>query len=457
VKAQEAHEAIRPTNILCTPVNGIKAIKDLGPREIKMYELIWSNSLESLMSDALFSSFSSKISAFEENVFTYRSEQVAFPGWLIVANKYERQSKDYAYLMALKQGATIEYKKVDAKQTMKSLKSHHSEAHLVSLLEDNGIGRPSTYAMLIDKIQERNYVKKEDIVGAKVICRDFTLEGEYLTEASTERIIGNEKGKLVIQPLGIIVIEFLEKHFAKLFNYDYTKIMEKGLDQVASGEKVWHSLCGECYQELSILTSLLKDATKVEYKIDETNTYIISKNGPVIKCVENGVTTFKAVKKDIDLTLLENGKYKLEDVVETQSLSKDYNNLGKYKGEDLIVKKGKYGLYAIYGENRLSLSSFGNRPPDNITFKEVFDILEQDGILKPSYCKDQKKLGVLREINASTSVRDGKFGPYVYYKTTQMKTPKFFELKQFEKDTGAKIKTCELNIIKEWIKAKHGV
>jgi topoisomerase IA-like protein len=131
--------------------------------------------------------------------------------------------------------------------------------------------------------------------------------------------------------------------------------------------------------------------------------------------------------------------------------------LGKYKGEDLIVKKGKYGLYAIYGENRLSLSSFGNRPPDNITFKEVFDILEQDGILKPSYCKDQKKLGVLREINASTSVRDGKFGPYVYYKTTQMKTPKFFELKQFEKDTGAKIKTCELNIIKEWIKAKHGV
>ena len=338
------------------------------------------------------------------------------------------------------------------------MKSHYTEAHLVNLLEDKGIGRPSTYAKLIDKIQERNYVKKEDIAGVEVICRDFVLEDEYLTESSTMRVIGNEKGKLVIQPLGIIVLEFLEKHYEKLFNYDYTKTMEQGLDQIASGEKVWHELCRECYQELSISTSLLKNATKIEFLIDANNTYIIGKNGPVIKCIENGITTFKSVKKDIDMTLLEKGQYKLEDLVEIQSVNGfNGHNLGKYKGDDLIVKKGKYGLYAIYGENRLSLSSFGNRPPENISFKEVFDILEEDGILKPSYCKDQKKLGVLREISASASVRDGKWGAYVYYKTTQMKTPKFFELKLFEKETGEKIKTCELNILKEWIKGKYNV
>ena len=458
VKPQEAHEAIRPTNILCSPGKNIGIAKDLSPREIKMYELIWTNSLESLMTDATFSSFNSKISAFEDNNFVYHSEQIVFPGWLIVENKYEKQSKDYTYLMALKQGSTIEYKKVESKQTIKSMKSHYTEAHLVNLLEDKGIGRPSTYAKLIDKIQERNYVKKEDIAGVEVICRDFVLEDEYLTESSTMRVIGNEKGKLVIQPLGIIVLEFLEKHYEKLFNYDYTKTMEQGLDQIASGEKVWHELCRECYQELSISTSLLKNATKIEFLIDANNTYIIGKNGPVIKCIENGITTFKSVKKDIDMTLLEKGQYKLEDLVEIQSVNGfNGHNLGKYKGDDLIVKKGKYGLYAIYGENRLSLSSFGNRPPENISFKEVFDILEEDGILKPSYCKDQKKLGVLREISASASVRDGKWGAYVYYKTTQMKTPKFFELKLFEKETGEKIKTCELNILKEWIKGKYNV
>ena len=458
VKPQEAHEAIRPTNILCSPGKNIGIAKELSPREIKMYELIWTNSLESLMTDATFSSFNSKISAFEDNNFVYHSEQIVFPGWLIVENKYEKQSKDYTYLMALKQGSTIEYKKVESKQTIKSMKSHYTEAHLVNLLEDKGIGRPSTYAKLIDKIQERNYVKKEDIAGVEVICRDFVLEDEYLTESSTMRVIGNEKGKLVIQPLGIIVLEFLEKHYEKLFNYDYTKTMERGLDQIASGEKVWHELCRECYQELSISTSLLKNATKIEFLIDANNTYIIGKNGPVIKCIENGITTFKSVKKDIDMTLLEKGQYKLEDLVEIQTANGfNGHNLGKYKGDDLIVKKGKYGLYAIYGENRLSLSSFGNRPPENISFKEVFDILEEDGILKPSYCKDQKKLGVLREISASASVRDGKWGAYVYYKTTQMKTPKFFELKLFEKETGEKIKTCELNILKEWIKGKYNV
>ena len=456
LKPQEAHEAIRPTNILCTPSNGIKAHEGLTPREIRMYELIWNNSLESLMSDASFSSFNSKINGFEETTFSYNSEQVTFPGWLVVENKYEKQSKDYAYLMALKQGAQIEYKRVESKQTIKGTKSHFSEAHLVSLLEDHGIGRPSTYAMMIDKIQEKNYVKKEDVEGTEIKCRDFALEGEFLTETEVMRTIGNEKGKLVIQPLGIIVIEFLEKHFAALFNYDYTKIMEQSLDRVASGETVWHEVCRGCYSELNALTNLLKDATKMEYAIDETHTYIVSKNGPVIKCTdkESGAVSFKPVKKDIDLTLLEKGAYKLEDVLD-EAVSVGIKNLVKYKGDDLIVRKGKYGLYATYGENRLSLSSFGNRPVENITYQEVFEILEEDGILKPSYSKDQKKLGVLREINASTSVRDGKWGPYVYYKTTQMKTPKFFEMKQFEKETGEKIKTCNVNILKDWITMKY--
>lgn len=452
---QAAHEAIRPTNILCTPGVNVSIYKQLSAKEIRMYEFIWTNSLESLMADATFSSFKSNITAAEENVFVYNVEQVVFPGWLKVSNKYEKDSKEYAYLMALKQGSTVEYKKIEARQTIKSLQSHYTEARLVSLLEDHGIGRPSTYASIVDKIQQRNYVKKEDIDGITVLCKDFTLEGDTMTEATVTKTVGNEKNKLVITPVGIIVMEFLLKYYGELFNYDYTKTMETRLDMIASDQQVWHTLCGDCYADLMRLTRELKGLEKLEYVIDDHHVYIIGKNGPVIKCNENGVVKFKPVRQNLDMGKLERGEYQLEEVVE--EALKQENNLGKYKGDDLIVKKGKYGLYAMYGENRLSLAMLGNRPVENITYAEVFKVLEEDGLLKPSYNKDQKRKGVLREISSSLSVREGKWGPYVYYKTTQMKTPKFFELKQFEKDTKTKIKTCELNVLKDWIKTTHNV
>ena len=103
----------------------------------------------------------------------------------------------------------------------------------MQLLEQNGIGRPSTFASLVDKIQERKYVVKQNVTGKKLKCVDFELVGEMLTESSTEREFGGEKGKLVIQQLGTVVMEFLAQHFDVLFGYDYTKTMEDELDQIA--------------------------------------------------------------------------------------------------------------------------------------------------------------------------------------------------------------------------------
>lgn len=453
VAPQEAHEAIRPTNIRCTPGVNLSMYKELSARETKLYDLIWANALESLMADATFSVFHAYISAAEEARFVYRAEQIVFPGWLIVTNKFEQQSKEYSYLLALKQGATVEYKRIDAKQTIKSLHMHYTEAKLVSLLEENGIGRPSTYASLVDKIQDRNYVKKEDVMGLEVKCTDFALEEDTLSEKSVVRIIGAEKGKLVIQPLGVIVMEFLQTHFHELFNYEYTNKMEKRLDTIATDGGKWYELCAECNDMLSALTGALKNEKKVGYAIDETHTYIIGKNGPVIKYVENGETHFKPVKKDIDMQKLERGEYDIEELVESPT----NRYLGKYKGDDLILKKGKYGMYVTYGENKRSLSALGNRPIENITYAEVFVILEEGGLLKASYSEDQKRKKILREINSSISIRDGKWGPYVYYQTTQMKTPAFYDMKTFEKDTKSQVKTCDIQIIRDWIKSTHNI
>ena len=262
---------------------------DMEPREKKLYKMIWETTLESCMSSAEYFSFTSSISAYNKSKYTHSSETSDFLGWKIVKNKLDKEennNKEYHYLLQLKQNISLTFKKITSTVTIKNTKQHYTEAKLVQLLEENGIGRPSTFATLIDKIQERGYVKKEDVKGKQIVCKDFELEDDVLTETNTTREFGNEKGKLVVQQLGIIVMEFLDKNFNELFNYEYTKNMEDDLDKISKGEKIWYNTCESCLQELTVLCEKLKDEKKHEIKIDDTHFYIIGKYGPVIKCIK---------------------------------------------------------------------------------------------------------------------------------------------------------------------------
>ena len=179
---QEAHEAIRPTNIyLC------ELPETMDSKEKRMYKLIWENTLESCMTSASFNSVTASISAFQNNKFTYTSELIDFPGWKIVAKKYSTENKEYQYLQNIKQNSPIPYKKICSKITIKGSKQHYTEARLVQLLEEKGIGRPSTFSSLVDKIQERGYVKKEDVKGKEIICKDFELENDEICEVENKR------------------------------------------------------------------------------------------------------------------------------------------------------------------------------------------------------------------------------------------------------------------------------
>ena len=180
---------------------------------------------------------------------------------------------DFAYLQAPRKKAIVEYKKVVSKVSMKDLKTHYTEAKLVQLLEQNGIGRPSTFSSLVDKIQERNYVKKDNVKGKTLKCVDFELVDEELSEIEDTREFGNERNKLVITPLGVLVVEFLIEHFDKLFEYQYTKSMEDTLDSIAKGNKVWHELCGECLHEIDALSEgLLEDRQVIQIDAHHTLT-----------------------------------------------------------------------------------------------------------------------------------------------------------------------------------------
>lgn len=440
--AQEAHEAIRPTNI------SLKDLPDkLDSKEKRMYKLIWDNTLESCMSSASFYSITANILALNNLKFSYTSELINFSGWKIVSKKYISElnpdNKTYQYLQTIKQNQVVPYKKIISKVTLTNIKSHYTEARLVQLLEEKGIGRPSTFAMLIDKIQERGYVKREDVKGKEIICTDFELENGEIFEIETKREFGNEKNKLVLQPLGLIVMEFLEKNFNDLFNYDYTKQMEDDLDKISQGNKVWYELCKDCNDQISILTDNLKDESKLEIKIDENNSYVIGKYGPVIKSTNvidgKNNTIFNKVIKDVDIHKLENGDYKLEDILDTDHKRSKYN-LGKYQGHDVILQKGKFGLYISWDKNSKALKELGNQPIESITFKDVEKYLDEGS-------------NIIRVISDNITIRKSEKGEYIFYKTSKMKKPVFYNFKGFEED----YKNCDINILKAWLKETHKI
>ena len=476
VESESAHEAIRPTNILLKDLPEVENGDDkFTAKERRMYKLIWETSLESCMSKAEYFSLYSFIQSKKNNeakepdkyIYKNTTEQVHFLGWQIVKNKKDakdsKEIKDYNYLLQLQQNSQIVYKKI---MTVFSLKGegqrHFTEARLIQLLEEKGIGRPSTYASIIDKIQERKYVVKEDIPGKEIECTNYELNAQptkTIEEIKEKQTFGKEKGKLVIQPIGIMVMDYLDDNIDSLFDYEYTKIMEEKLDNICLGNLDWTIVCQDCLRDIQEQLSILKKERNNErkeqnkdkagaIKIDKDNVFIIGKNGPVIKSKdEDGKVIFKSVKPDLDFSLLKEGKYDLEEIVQTKDKDKDNLNkehiIGQYQDQDVIIKKGKYGLYATLKDTKenISLAKLGNRPIDNIKWSEV--LLELEKERKPSSLIKEP----VRKINENASIRSGQYGDYIFYKTEKMKTPKFIKLQGFKGD----YKTCPVSLLEHWI------
>lgn len=463
---EEAHEAIRPVNINIR-VDSLDSA--LLSKAVKLYDLIWKITLESCMPPAQYNSVNAKIPAPINSEFVYKTEEAIFLGWKIVetdnkksdnkktdnkksVNNFENDNK-YQYITSLKKNIQMKPKKIDSKFAINELKSHYTEARLVQLLEENGIGRPSTFASLIDKIQERKYVEKTNIIGKEIECSDFSLVNKNILETVIKREFGNEKNKLVIQPLGIIVIEFLLSKFDSFFNYNYTKEMENNLDSIATGDKELHKLCDVCYKELTNITNELHEANKFSIEIDDEHTLIIGKYGPVIKRIDkldSKLVTFVHVKKNLDIDSLKHiPNLSLEHVIDINCENKNTDSIGKYRGKDLFVKNGKFGFYAQWGKETKSLGGdFDINSIDNITYIDVIRFLDKDTVLDPS-----KPVGFVRELNKHLTIRTGKYGDYIFCNKPRAKKPIFLKLKGFPDD----YKKCDKNILIDWIKQTYNV
>jgi DNA topoisomerase-1 len=451
--AQEAHEAIRPTHI---DLEAIPTSEEtFNAKHRKLYKLIWTNSLESMMAPAKYLQLVVNINAPYDALYKYSAEENIFLGWKAVCGIEEE--KYYTYFKNMKEDS-ISYKKLTCKQTLKELKSHYSEAHLVQLLEQKGIGRPSTFSSLLEKIQERNYVTKQNVDGKKLEIIDYTLIDNNIVEEQGTKEFGNEKNKLVITQTGIFVIEFLLKYFSKLFDYDYTKSMEDELDNIAQGQKKYYELCDECYGFINdlIKTNNLAANTnsanaanangqeKIQIVIDSKHTYLIGKNGPTIKYTkEDGTLGFYGVKKDINITKLKEGGYKLDELIETKE--ENSKLLGNFQEVPVYLKKGKFGYFLECGELRKSLNTVKiNVPIKEIKIEDALTILND---------RTSEGNSLVRRISNDLAIRKGKYGDYIFYKTETMKKPQFLKLNEFNDDHI----TCSLEILKSWIKEKYGL
>lgn len=435
------HEAIRVTQLKTD--NAGSANKKINA----LYSLIRKNTLETCMSTAHYKNVEVQISAPKSLHYKKSIEIPIFLGWKILSTKITNSENDELlyFKMRIASNPKIEYSKIISNVVDNKKHFHYTESSLVKHLEDIGIGRPSTFALIVDTIIDRGYVKCMNIEGETRNITEHVLKEKEIQVVKKEKTFGEEKRKLVIQPIGILTIEFLIKHLDTMFSYDYTKIMELELDKIAEGStKKWYEICKDVLDEIKTLIKPLSKIEKQSYPIDEKHTLIYEKYGIVISSLDsNNNIVYKSVRKDIniDLEKLKNKEYKLEDILEFKE-----DDLGKYEDEQLELKSGKYGPYVKWGTNIKSIKGI-NTPLNEITRNDILDFLQKE---KTEEVKNEK---ILRVLSENISIRKGKFGYYVYYKQKSMKSPSFFNLKKFPDS----ILECDAKVLLDWIKEKYKI
>lgn len=438
------HEAIRITNI------NMRSLHDVdNPRMNTLYKLIWRNSVESCMTDARYHSTGIKISAPTDKSYKYSVEIPIFLGWKIVNEKEDIGTENQnvpgsllLYLQTLeKTGKPIAYNYIESTIVVRNKHQHYTEATLINALEELGIGRPSTFATIVETIQERGYVKRMDLEGTNMKCVEYKLRGNILETIEKDKIFGNEKSKLVLQPVGLMTVEFLSKHFQNIFEYDYTKTMEDKLDEVSSGKETdWAKICKTCYKEIGELAKPMKNLEKQVFPIDETHDFVFEKFGPVVRTRnEEGTFEYKPVKKTmkIDLEKVKNQEYTLDELYEIKN-----DCLGDYEGEQMTIKNGKFGPYVEWGTKRESIKKI-DKELDQITLEDVITFLENQPVDK----------SILRVVTPELSIRKGKFGAYAYYKAANSSKPDFYNIKKFPEGFS----TCDADVLIRWLQDTYKI
>lgn len=422
--AQEAHEAIRPTYIQNTEIEG-------SSQEQKLYSLIWKRTIASQMSDAKMLNTSIKVSADKRHEkFNIQASSIIFDGFLKVYMEGKddvEQNEEEITLPEMKIGEIMQPKEINAICKFTQAPPRYSEATLVKKLEELGIGRPSTYAPTISTLTtERGYITKGDKEGEKKPVENLSLKGGKITETETYENIGSEKGRLLPNEIGMIVTDYLVKNFSEIMDYDFTANVEKDFDKIADGKAVWNDVIGEFYTPFhKVIDDTLNDKTynniEKELGLSPDGEKIVAKFGkwgPYIQKGEGEKRQYANLNKG---QLIES--ITLEEALKLFQLPK---NIGKYKEKEIIVMKGRFGPYLKFGDKNVSLPK--DKDPLSVSLEECIAIIEDNEANKPEN-------NILLEFKDSDIlVINGKFGPYIKHDGKNFKIPKDKDAKKLTEE-----------------------
>ncbi|MDY3834713.1 MAG: type I DNA topoisomerase [Candidatus Cryptobacteroides sp.] len=412
--AQEAHEAIRPTYIENTEIEGTA-------QEQKLYNLIWKRTVASQMADAKVLNTTLRVASDKRSEkFNAQATQVLFDGFLklyIEGTDNQEAEEEEVMLPDLQVGTKMEEKGINAECKFTAAPPRYSEATLVKKLEELGIGRPSTYAPTIATLTTgRGYIVKGDKEGKKITVNDMELRNGNISEKSKTETVGAERGRLLPQEIGMIVTDYLEKNFTDIMGYDFTANVEKEFDQIADGNLVWNDVIGAFYTPFhKKVDEVLHDGNyshvSKELGTDSEGNKITAKFGkfgPYIQKGEGEKAQYASLGKD---QLIEN--ITLEDALKMFQLPR---TVGEYNGVEVIALKGRFGPFLKYGDRNFSIPR--GKDPLKITLDECAAIIE-DGLSKTA------ANSVMAEYKDSDiQVINGRYGPYIKHAGSNYKIPK---------------------------------
>jgi DNA topoisomerase-1 len=353
--AQEAHEAIRPTNFALHSV-------DVDRDQARLYELIWKRAIASQMSDAKLERTNIKISCNQhDDLFSANGEVITFDGFLkvYIEGTDEEGVEQDGRLPAMQLNEDLKNQIITATERFSRPPYRYTEASLVKKLEELGIGRPSTYAPTISTIQNRNYVEKGTIDGEERKYTVISLKDNQLKESDNFEKFGSDKGKLVPTDIGMIVTDFLVNHFEEILDYNFTAKVEADFDQIANGKADWSKMMKRFYNSFHPQVEEVRQNASRESgerilgtdpKSGRQVSVRLGKFGPMAQIGtpdEEEKQIFASVPPNLQLSSIT-----FEQALDLFKLPKD---LGVYDGEDVLVNNGRFGPYVRHGKKFISL------------------------------------------------------------------------------------------------------
>lgn len=422
--AQEAHEAIRPTNFK-TLAAGADA------QQAKLYQLIWQRALASQMAPAQTEKTEVTIAiSNRQEKLVAKGEILTFDGFMKVYGGI----KDDTLLPPIEKAQELPLTSMAATETFTRPAARFSEAALVKKLEELGIGRPSTYAPTISTIQARDYIEKKDLEGKERTVQTLSLQGGEIAEETVTEITGADRNKLVPTHLAEVTTDFLVKHFPSIVDYDFTATVENEFDKVAEGKEAWNKMIGEFYKDFRPLIDAAGGISRAEVSqarelgIDpKTKKPVMARYGKYGPMLQRGATEDEEKPAFAPLP----SGVSLEDVTLEQALTMFQlpRIVGTTEdGQDIKANIGRFGPYVQIDKNYVSI-----KPLDPFTITEA----EARGLYKAKLEKDANKY--IKEFDSGIKVVNGPYGPYITDGKKNAKIPKDVEPKDLTEEQCKKL------------------